>query len=1017
MFYGGLVIFGLISFSQLKISLLPDIEYPRVTIVTLYSNSSPEEVENLITRPISEAAGTVSGVTRVQSESVEGASFVTLQFGWGTNIDFAVMDVREKIDLVRGLLPQDASRPTVTRFDPAQAPFMEIAVFAQQGQSEKDLRNFLKKEVRVYLERIDGVALVQFSGGYKKEIQIEADQLSLAAYGLSLPEIKEAVSTANLNFPAGHITMGSKDVLIRSLGEYRNADGIKHTIVGRNKAGVPIVLGEVATITNGYAERTGLARYNGKECVILSLYKEAGKNTVDVSANVHTELQKIKPQFQKEMSADVVYDEARFISNSIGNLIQALLMGACLAFFALLLILRNLRNPLILLTILPTSILTTFIFMYLNDISLNMMSLGGLELGIGMLFDSGNVVLAAVQRHRSEGLPAREAALRGSGEVASSVTSAILTTVIVFLPIVFLKSIVGVVFAQMALTITISSLVSLVVSLTLIPMLCALPVSSRIDSSLERFSIIRKAQAFELWLSDRYEERIQTLLDRPRRMFTWVLGLFAVSLLLLPFINREFVPKVDTGEFTIDVRAPRGTALLATTDIVNSIEESLKANKDIEHVISRVGYDAENLLSQKGGEVGTHFAQIRAVLRPGHEPTRSMVERLSQEIKSGYGVDLTFSVRSDVVSSLLSPEARGLTLELVGEDLDTLASLGKKIKSDIATIKGVAGAAASMEDQEKEMHVKFDPDRIAAAGFSNATLADYLATAIRGSIVTTLHVADDEIDVRLQLQKAHRQGLDEVKSILVKSEQGKIHLSELVTITEGKGFASIIRSGSDRINRITADLTTSRTNAVFADVDEYLETVQLPEGYTIRHAGERENIAKSFRELAFALILSVLLIYMLLSAQFESFRFPLIMLGTIPMILIGIAPALALTGKSINVSSFTGIILLVGIVVDNASLFYEYVEILRAEGMELKASIVSACKICLRPILMNNGTTLLGMVPVALEIGEGAEFQSPLAMAVISGLIASVVISLFVIPAMFFLMLKAKERLATTPES
>ena len=1009
MFYLGLILMGLLSFRDLEIDFLPDISYPRITVATLFPNAAPAEVENLITRPISEAAGTVSGIESVVSESVEGVSLVTLQFSWGVNIDFAVMEVREKIDLVRNSLPEDAGRSIVTRFDPSQSAFMELVFFAKDQEKEKDLRNFLRNEVKYYLERVDGVAMVQFSGGYKKEVQVEVDQHALLAHGLNLHELSTRISTSNLNFPAGHITVGSKDILVRSLGEYKSIEDIGKTIVGRNKGGVPIPLSSVAKIKDGYRERKGMARYNGKECIIVSLFKEAGKNTVNVAAGVRGEVENINKIFAKDTRADIVYDESIFIERSINNLFQAIVFGGILAFLALILILRNLSSPLILLCVVPISIVTSFIFMRLYGVTLNMMSLGGLQLGVGMLFDSGNVVLSAIFRHSERGANQKESALRGAGEVVGSITSAILTTVIVFLPVIFLKNVVGVVFAEMALTITVSLLITLVVSLTLIPTLCALRMPARNTKTRRPLHpALQQAAVLEERIQSGYEKRISFFLDHPKTLFLGVGALFLIALMLAPFVKREFIPRVDTGEFSLELRNSRGSSLPYTAAIAAPLEKRLKEQKELKHVISRVGYDPDQVVSSKSGSPGTHRAEIRAVLRAG-EDTAELVRTLREKIKPGDDLKVTLRQRSDVLSEILSPDARAISLELSGDDLPTLFRLGTRIRNDVKKIPGVVGATSGMEEKSREFHISFDNLRMSAQDFSGHYISQYLKTAVAGTVVTNLRVGDEEIDVRLIFRKSDRHTIKDIRSMLLTAPGGSpAYLEQLTEIQEEQGYTSIIRKAGTRINRISADVENRNVNDVFSDLDDYLGGLKLPPGYDITFAGERENISDSFGELLLAFALSILLIYMLLSAKFESLIFSLVMLGAIPLILIGIVPALLLSGKSLNVSSFTGIILLGGIVVDNSALLFEYIQILIEEGRGLKAAVMEGASIVLRPIMMNTGTTLLGMAPVALEFGVGLEFQSPMAITVISGMATSVIISLFVLPALFYLILKSR---------
>ena len=1012
MFYLGLVVLGLVSFSRLEVNLLPRMEFPRLTVVTLYPNASPTEVEKLVTAPVSEAIGSVNGIDRISSESLEGVSIITLQFTWGVKTDFAALEVREKADLVRSLLPQEAGKPVVVKFDPAQAPVMELVFFAKNMAKPKDLRWFLEKDVKGYLERVDGTALVQFSGGYKKEVLIEADQERLAAYNLSLNKIKDSVSAANLNYPAGRVTSGNRDILIRTLGEFRNSRDISRTVVGRNKDGVPVRLSEVAGVKNSYRERTGLARYNGNECVVLSIYKEAGQNTVALSDRLKKEVEGIRGRFSRELDVRIIYDESRFVRQSVNNITQSLVVGAILAFMALFLILRNLRSPAILLTALPISLLTTCGFMYFQGISLNIMSLGGLALGVGMLFDSGNVVLAAVERHLNAGLSPKEAALRGATEVSGSITVALTTTIIVFLPIVFLEGVVGVVFAEMALTITFSLIVSLAVSLTLIPMMTSLqPEKLRTDGS-HKSKILQKAALAQEKLDGHYEKGLVYFLNRPRRLFLILGLLFVGAIICLPFIQREFVPRVDTGEFNVELENFRGSSLDNTALTAEWIEETLKKEKGVIHVVSRVGYGEEQLLTRRGGDFGLHQAKIRVVLSPDRSAaTGETIAMLREKIKLRDDLKVSFKAGGDILGKILNPDSSPITLEITGEDLKLLKKTGREVQLAIQKIPGVVDVKAGLEDRKREFHVKFDEEIMASLNLSNDYLAHYLKTAVKGDIISRLRTDDNEIEIRLRLKKSDASFPTRLMNMVVPNEEGKqVFLSQVSRLNKDFGYTSIERRGPSRVNRITADISGVGPNRVFADLDAYIKNLKLPEGITVGFSGHQADISKSFRELGYSFLLAVALIYMVLAAKFESLIYPLVMLCAIPLILIGIFPALLFTGKSINVSSFMGAILLVGIVVDNAALFYEYVEILREEGRVLEESIREAGKIILRPVMMNNSTTMLGLLPVALELGEGTEFQSPMAVAVISGLAAAVLLSLFVMPVVFYLILKRKER-------
>ncbi|RHX85411.1 efflux RND transporter permease subunit [Leptospira stimsonii] len=1008
MFYLLLILLGSISLGDLEVNLLPDMEFPRLTVITNFQNAAPEEVENLITKPLTEAVGTVKGIDKISSESLEGVSFVTLQFGWGTKIDFAAMEVREKVDLIRGILPEDAGKPIVTKFDPSQSAIQEIAFFPVEKSKIQELRGFIKREIKGYLDRVDGVALAQISGGFKKEILIEVDPGAMFAHQLSMRDIQDSVESSNINYPAGHIEEGSKDILIRTMGEYRDFREIQKTNISKNEKNIPVQLGNISKVSEGYKERKGLARYNGEECVVISIYKESGKNTVAVSEAVRLEVERLRKQYDGIIKSDIVYDESRFVKQSIDNITGELISGGILAFLSLILILRNLESPIILLTVLPISIITTFLLMYMKDLTLNVMTLGGLSLGIGMLFDSGNVVLAAIERHVRNGLAIKEASLIGANEVAGSITSAVLTTIIIFLPIIFLKGIIGVVFGEMALTITFSLLVSLVVSLTLIPMLSAIRGNSVWSRKFDQWKLFKKITIWEDNLDKNFVIKLSYWIGNPKTFFFRVAICFIVVLAILPSVDKEFIPKVDTGEFIIDILNSKGSSLKSTATLVEEIESELLKESDIKHVISNVGYDEEQILSRSGGEVGTHQARIRVVLSTERSyKTRDFIQRFREKIKYGPNVTINFQPEEDMLSKILSPDARAITLEVEGNDLPTLAYIGENIRKEISRIKGVTDSKGTLEEESREFQIHFDEDKMSVYGFTHSYLAGVLKSALRGNVATRLRINDEEFDVRLRYRQIDRKYRDDISKIVLRTPSGDaIPLLQAAEIREGKGYSSILRIGQSRVNRITANIEGVKQSQVLSEIEEYIKKIKLPTGYKVHFGGEKENIDESMKELLFAFLLAVILIYMLLAAQFESLIIPAIMLCTIPLILIGIIPALMITGHSFNISTFTGIILLVGIVVDNAALFYEYVEILEKENMGLKEAIISSGQVVLRPIIMNNGTTLLGLLPVALELGEGTEFQSPMAVTVISGLAASVVLSLFLVPIAFYYVLK-----------
>ncbi|TGK17842.1 efflux RND transporter permease subunit [Leptospira fluminis] len=1012
MIWSALVLFGLIALHNLKINLMPELEFPKVTIMTYYPNSSAEEVENLVTKPISDSVGTIGGVESVNSESMEGMSSVTVQFSNRTSMDYAILDVREKIDLVRDSLPQDASKPVVTRFDPSRSAFEEIVIFPKEGVREKDLRSFLSDNVKVYFERIEGLAAVQFSGGYKKEVSIEIDSEKMNSYGISLFDIRRSLSLANVSYPAGTLPVGDKDYLVRAVGEFKSVESIGEAIVGNNSQGVPIRLSSFSGIREGYRDRTGIARYNGKDCVIAYLYKESGKNSVEISQKVRTELEEINKKFSREISAQIVYDEAKFISESISGVTSSLISGMILAFLVLVFLLRNLKSPIILLTVIPASLFSTLLLFYIFGISLNMMSLGGMALGVGMLFDTSNVVFSAIERNLTRGASVQDASVRGTLEVTGSVVSATLTTVIVFLPIIFFKSIIGIVFGEMALAITLALFMSLFASLTLIPMLTSVLYGIRMEPKFLTDFVFQRSEEFHRNILSKYESKLSGYLDRPRPLFLRIAVLFAISCLFVFVLPMEFIPRVDTGEFSILVKTKNGSSLETTSEAIRFIESNLLKEPDVQSVVSRIGFEEDQIGSRKTGSWGANRASVRVVLKDDASVSSArFISRIRKKLKFTEDMEIHFENSGDVLSSVVSPDSNGLSLEIQGEDLKTLRSLGADLKSKLPKISGIRDVRVSMEDSATEYALSFDSVKSSLFNLSNDYLSNYLRMANYGSVVTKVKLANKSSDVRLFFQKQDVDSLDKILSMSVQSPQGNlIQLSQIGKVDRLDSPLSILRSGNSRVNLITADVDFGESNDPYGSVKNLISKMQLPEGYRIKFSGEQENIDKSFQDLTFSFVLAIVLIYMLLASQFESLSYSFVMICVIPLMFIGIFPALFLFGKSLNVSSFMGLVLLLGVVVDNAALYYEYVHLLRKENIPLKKVITDSGKIVLRPILMNNATTILGLLPIMLELQKGTEFQSPMAIVVIVGLFTSFFFSLYLIPILFFYLLRKEER-------
>lgn len=1004
----AVLIFGIIGLKSAKITLLPEIAFPRVSIITSYQNASPEEIENLITKPLTDSIGTVSGIEKVTSESLEGISIITVQFSFNKSIDFAIIELREKIDLIRDQLPQDASKPIATRFDPAQSAFQEIILFPKNEVDSKSLKAFTDENIKVFFERIEGMAYVQISGGFEKEIRVEVDPERMTTYGVSIPEIQRSIVSANINVPAGSLPVGNKDLLLRTVGEYKSLEDIKETIVSTNNTGVPIPVGSIASIYGSYRERTGLARYNGKDCIVLYLYKESGRNSVELADKVREELEIINSKFSEKLTAQLVYDESVFIRDSVWGLIWSLVIGAILAFLILMLLIQNFRAPLILLIIIPASLLATFLLFYVFKISLNMMSLGGLALGIGMLFDTSNVVFSSIERNLAKRKNIYDSSIEGTMEVAGSVISATLTTIIVFLPIIFIKSFIGILFSEMAIAIVLSISISLLAAVTIIPTLYVLFENVHLfPGFLNNPIFLKSANLYESTLTA-YEKKLREYVEKPKKLYLILFLGIVFSAQFLFYLPNEFMPSVDNGEFTIDIENSPNSTLASTTGIVDSIERILLENKNIQSVISKVGSDNDDFIAKINGGAGANTAKIRVILKPhSRRSTKDVIEEIRKRTSFTEGIRLNFEESGDIIAKILDPHGSRLNLEIQGDDLKILSTIGKNLINKLEKERVATDIRNSLENKKSEFIIEFDPIKASSLKLTNDYISQYVKVASYGANISKIKYQEEDLNIRLLIKRSSIDNLDKLQGLNIKTPTGDfVKLSQLANIKESTSSGSIRRSGNSRINLVQGNLD---SNGTTESIKQTIKGMKLPAGYEIKIGGESENIEKSFKELLFAFVLAAVLIYMLLSSQFQSLKLSAIMICTIPLMLIGVFPALFLFGKSFNISAFLGLVLLLGVVVDNASLYFEYLLISLKEYKDLSKAVVESGKIVFRPVLMNNLTTILGLVPVAFEFQKGAEFQSPMAIVVIVGLLSSFVFSLFLLPILFFSLLEKQK--------
>jgi len=1095
------VLFGLVALSRLPLNLLPEISYPTLTIRTEYPGSAPAEVEKLITEPLEEAISVVQGLRQLRSASRPGISEITLEYAWKTNMDYAALDVREKIDLVD--LPDDAEDPVLLRYDPSLDPVLRIGVYG-----EKDLvtlRYLADRVLKKDLEALEGVASVRVQGGLEEEIHVDVDEGKLAALNVPISAVSTFIGGQNVNAAGGRLRDREAEFLVRTVNEFQSLDDIGSAIV-LEEQGRRVHLADVARVERGYAEREVISRVQGQEAVELGLYKEGNANTVSVARDVKRRLEQLKRTLPAGVQARVLFDQATFIEQSLDEVRSNAVVGGLLAVFILYLFLRHRRSTLIIALVIPLSIMATFFVMQQLSVSLNIMSLGGLALGVGMLVDNAIVVLEAVTRHRQAGKSVWEATRDGAQEVSRAVTASTLTTVAVFLPIIFVEGIAGQIFRDQALTVTSSLLVSLLAALTLIPVLATIgerpanrrevpgpleeeaPISAGFEADARRQSareaappvvpglpagspgtravedpsgarragimrrvgraafrpvkaLLRGLRFLLLWLGraagtlipgllikavrlagrllaalfglllrplqnvfDRgwsalaaaYPHILAACLRHRGRTIGAALAFALLAAVLVPLLGIELVPAFSQGEFTFDLEFPPGTPLAMSDRRVAALEAELVADPRVRSLFAVVGESPE--LGSAALERRENVAQLNISMRAADDrrAERGVIEKLRARLATDPSIRYTF--RRPTYFSFQTP----IEVHVYGYDLDELRGYSLALANEMKGIRGIRDVRTSVEEGSPEVQIAFRRDRTADLDLDLESISRTLRNKIQGEVATRLKERDRQLNILVRTAQATELDLTQVQSLVVGQVEGvPIPLSTVADITIGRGPSQITRLGQHRAAIVRADLAGRDVGSASEEVARLIERVPPPPTLTASLGGQNREIGTSFRSLALAAFLAIFLVYLVMASEFESFLHPLVILLTVPLGGVGAIFALALTGTAVSVVVLIGVVMLSGIVVNNAIVLIDFVNQRRQEGLGKIEAIMDAAQARLRPIFMTTLTTVLALIPMALGIGQGAELRAPMAIAVMGGLTFATLLTLVVIPVVY----------------
>lgn len=1072
MFFLAIILLGFVSLRELSVDLLPDISYPRLSVSTQFAGVAPEEIETLITLPLEAAVSRIPGLRRVESVSKEGVSYMTLEFAWGTDMDFAMLHTREKLD--GAIIPEEAEEPTIIPLDPQSKPILVLSISGDRSLLE--LKEFSEELIKPRLEQIEGIGSAEIAGGVEREIQVEVDPKKLSLYGLTVQEISARIDSFNRNLQGGTIKKGRFRYALRVVGEFESLDEIEKISLRTTADRGVIRLKDVARVIDSIKDREGMTRLNGRESIGILVRKESGANTVKVTETVREILEEIRRE-NPEIDVLIVTEQAKYIQNSISSVLNAIIMGGILAFFVLFIFLQDIKTPLIISTVIPISIIATFNLMFFRGITLNIMSLGGLALGVGMLVDNSIVVSESVFRHKSLGKNLLEAAVSGTKEVGMAVTASTFTTVSVFLPVIYVHGVAGQLFKDQALTVTFALLSSLLVSLTLLPMLASRKFEIKLrygkekgeDSGIfekkrNKRKKITKILLFPFWgirwllynipkgifwllnfifsflsqvftlifhylslpfrplvqgifkgfnliyqkFAVFYHKFLEWSLENKGKVLAAALAFLAVTLFAASQIPRELMPKPEAISFEAHLKTPVDYSLEQTSEVVAVLENWLQTQDAVKASFSQIGIVSgmEGLNPDVSLNSAKLFVEAQKI---------SDVDNIIQDLRQRMGKipGLTYSIvkEQSTMAQFLAFSSAEIGLKIKGDELNRLKILAEQLVEKLNSVSGIADISTNIGEGKPEFRISIKKDALERYDISPAAISNFLVDAVRGRIATELKELEKKYDILVRLDAETRENIERLLDEQIPFSGRVIPIRELVSYEVARGPKEIRRESQQREVLVSANLAGVKISQVVPEIQKKIDELELPPGYRVVFSGEQEEMAKSFRSLLFAFSLAALLVYMIMAAQFESLLHPFLILLTLPMGLTGAIWALLITGLTLNVISIIGMVVLAGIVVNDAIVKIDYTNQLRKKGMGVRAAILEASRIRLRPILMTTVTTVFGLFPMSLGLGRGSELQQPLAVTVIGGLILATFLTLILIPLAYDLAEGRKTRI------
>lgn len=1002
-FVAGIVL-GLMALSLLGIDLMPDFEIPAVSVMTAYEGAGPEEIETLITEPLEDALSTISGVDEVISISKEGLSAITLRFKWGQNIDESINDIRDKIDQAKAIMPEEAEEPAIIKFDIAMMPIMIIAITAEENYP--NLQTIVKDDIVDPLKRVKGVASAFERGGIVREIRIDVDHDRLAAMKLSVSQISAALAAANMSIPGGNIKSGYKEYLLRTPEEFSNAEEVAELVIAQRN-GIAIKLMDVAEVSDFFEERTYDVRINGKRGMAVFVQKQSGENTVAVTRAVRVELEQIKGNLPPDVEPQVVMDNSEFIMSSVFNLRDNVFWAIIFVGFVILFFLRNLRASLIVAFSIPTSLVITFLLMYLAGYTINTTTLAALAVAVGEVVDNAIVVVDNIHRHHQKGQRLRESAILGTNEVGVAVMASTLTTIAIFVPIVFIGGITAIFFGQFAMIMVMALVASLFTAIMLVPMLCSKLLKVEEESS--RHPALRifydVGERVLTWVEDIYVKLLNWSLVNRKTVLVSCALIFAGSLGLVKFVGKEFFPEEDQNRVMANFELPVGTRYERTGAVAGQFEKIVEKNvPEKDTAFARWGVYG----SAAGGQIATTEETYNGIMFMSLVPKlerdaspRDVIERLRNVTDKLPGVTVRYSAEDPLQAMVFSGGAK-LAIELYGHNIDDAVNYANAVKTAVERVEGIGDVEISRKEEKPELKIVIDREKAAKLGLDIRTIGKTIETFFAGTTATRYREAGDEYDIEVRLRPEDRTKPEDLRDVFVITPGGEqISLANVAAIVQGVGLTKIERKDQARYVTVSADVSGRDLGSVVADAKKAIDKIPAPPGFSYKFAGAEKERKEAYQWLIVATALGMVLVYMVMASQFESYRDPFIIFLSVPFGIVGVIASLALTGFAMNIVTFIALILLIGLVVNNGIVLISFIGILRHRGYDTHRAIIESGRSRLRPILSTTLTTLLGLSPLLFSRGAGSEIWVPFAVTGIGGLTLSTLITLVLMPTLY----------------